>query len=63
MRAQAGFWDDLTGKGKEWQSWGDQTKGVAGSAAKAAGAGLEWLGGLFGGGSKGAPESSVAALP
>ncbi len=59
--ARAGFWDDLTGKGKEWQAWGDQSKGVAGSAAKAAGAGLEWLGGLFGGGSKG--EAGPAALP
>ena len=63
IRAQAGFWDDLTGKGKEWQAWGDQAQGVSGSAAKAAGAGLEWLGGLFGGGSKGAPEPSEAALP
>ncbi|MEK9144182.1 MAG: hypothetical protein AAB339_01075, partial [Elusimicrobiota bacterium] len=63
MRAQAGFWDDLTGKGKEWQSWGDQTKGVAGSAAKAAGTGLEWLGGLFGGGAKGAVQHSAAARP
>lgn len=59
--ARAGFWDDLAGKGKQWQTWGDQTQGVSGAAAKAAGAGLEWLGGLFGGGSKG--DVGSAELP
>lgn len=48
--AQAGFSDDLTDRGQRLRSWGERERGVSGSAAKAAGEGLEWLGGAFGGG-------------